>query len=102
MSLHAQLRPLLAQFVTATGRGNMIVANQLLVRIVEILALAIEQRPGVTPIETMAEEVSLDEPEPEVIWDRPRMAPEAPSRNTPEPPKRRKPVRKTVRRKKPL
>lgn len=85
----------------------MIVANQILVRIVEILAVAIEQRPVVMPVETVAEDVVLDEPEPEVIWDRPRVAPEVPSSRTTaaesrDTPKRRKPVRKPVRRKKPL
>jgi len=74
MSLHAQLRPLLSQFITATGRGNMILANQTLVRIVETLANSIEQRDYV-PVQ---EPAAL---EPAVIWDQQR-----------DPPKRRKAV----------
>ena len=99
MSLHAQIRPLLAQYITATGRGNMILANQTLVRIVEILTAAIEQRSVPIPVEIVAQE-SLGEPMPEAIWDRP-VASEVrpPEVKSPAPPKRRKPVHKPARRK---
>jgi hypothetical protein len=83
MSLHAQLRPLLAQYVGATGRGNMILANHTMVRIIETLAAAIPERPVLPP----APEPEPPDPslEPDAIWDQPRV----------EPPKRR--VRRTVR-----
>lgn len=83
MSLHAQLRPLLAQYVNATGRGNLILANHTLLRIIETLAAAIEERPVLAPAPPNPEppDPSL---EPDAIWDQPRA--EAPKR-----------VRRTVR-----
>jgi len=80
MSLHAQLRPLLAQFVNATGRGNIILANQTLVRIIETLANSIEQRDHSPP--PHQEPAGL---EPAMIWDQ-----------RPDPPKRRKPAARRV------
>ena len=82
--LHAQLRPLLAQFVSATGRGNMILANQTLVRIIETLANSIESRNLAPPADPLVEE-----PAPEMVWDQPRQEP------------KRRPVRKAMRRKRP-
>jgi hypothetical protein len=42
MSVHQQLRPLLQQFTTYVGRGNLIAANTTLVRMIDIMATAID------------------------------------------------------------
>lgn len=43
MKLEEQLRPLLAQYSTATGRGNMIQANSMIMQIIQQMAHRIDQ-----------------------------------------------------------